>query len=63
MSGSDKLQSCIAALIDIPHPGYVGLVLALLDLYKVGFCVGALCALQCGKKLRGVGWQSRGILK
>jgi len=40
-------------LIDIRQLGWVGCVLAFLALCKVGFCVSALCALQCAKNSVG----------
>jgi len=42
-------------LIDIRQPVWVGCVLAFLALCKVGFCVLALCALQCAKNSVGSG--------
>jgi uncharacterized membrane protein len=42
-------------LIDIRQPGWVGCALAFLALCKVGFCVSALCALQCAKNSVGSG--------
>jgi uncharacterized membrane protein len=42
-------------MIDIRQPGWIGSALAFLALCKVGFCVSALCALQCAKNSVGSG--------
>ena len=55
MLKKDLLLKCRTNEIDIRQPAWVGYVLAFLALCKVGFCVSALCALQCAKNRVGSG--------